>query len=201
METLLTGLAATHEELSGLLGRAESARPDRDPRHVRDDVGVRDEFLVACCRHLSAIESVLVPTVRHRLPDGTARARELLRQCKRLEIALAQVRAKISGSAYAVRRPWPSVWCDVRREFDATCAMERRLVSRLVDVLGDEEAECATRLHDAEVTAPTRPHPYLPHLGVPGRMARRVARRVDVFWDATQGRGVPEPRRGDGEAS
>ena len=29
--------------------------------------------------------------------------------------------------------------------------------------------------HTAELTAPTRPHPYIPHQGVPGRVARTLA--------------------------
>ena len=193
MPTLLTGLTTTHEALAERLDRAESAHQDPDPRRTRDDIRQRVDFLATASRHLAAVESTLVPIVRHRLPDGAGRARDLVRQCRRLEVALTQARGKLSGSAYAVRRPWSSLWSDVRRELDATCELERACVESLADELGDDDAEVAERLTAAETRGPTRAHPYLPHSGPVGRIARGVATRIDAFWDATQGRVPPEP--------
>lgn len=193
MPTLLTDLTAIHEALDERLSRAESARRDPDPRRTRDDIPQRTDFLAAASRHVAAVESTLVPIVRHRLPDGAARARDLVHQCRRFEVALTQARAKLSGSAYAVRRTWSSLWSDVRRELEATCDLERECVEALAEELGDEDAEVAARLTVAEGRGPTRAHPYLPHSGPAGWVARGVARRIDAFWDATQGRVPPDP--------
>lgn len=193
MPKLLTGLTTMHQALTERLAEAESARRDPDPRRTRDDIRQRVAFLASASRHVAAVEATLLPIVRHRLPDGSERARSLLRQCRRLEVALTQARGKLSGSAYSVRRPWPSVWADVRRELEATCDLERDCVEALADELGDEEAEVAARLTAAEAQGPTRAHPYLPHSGPVGRIARGLATRVDAFWDTTQGRVPPEP--------
>jgi hypothetical protein len=56
-----------------------------------------------------------------------------------------------------------------------------------------DTTELAERLYRAEQRVPTRPHPYLPHQGVRGRVARGVAVRVDRFWDTAEGRMAPEP--------
>lgn len=193
MPKLLTGLAATHEALTQRLAEAETAHQDPDPRRTRDDIRQRVAFLAGASRHVAAVEATLLPVVRHRLPDGSERARALLRQCRRLEVALTQARGKLSGSAYSVRRPWSSLWSDVRRELEATCSLERDCVEALADELGDEDAEVAARLTAAESQGPTRAHPYLPHSGPVGRIARGLATRVDAFWDTTQGRVPPEP--------
>ena len=52
-------------------------------------------------------------------------------------------------------------------------------------------------MQGAEASAPTRPHPYAPHTGVAGQVSRRVMHAVDAFWDATEGRMVPEKERRD----
>lgn len=201
MTSLLPGLTAAHDALAERLERAVGVRrdPDGDPLRLRDDIAPRVEFLSAASRHLAAVEAVLLPAVRRQLDDGTQRARTLLRQCRRLEVALAQARGKLAGSAYAVGRTWSSVWSDVRQEFDATWELEAQLVEQL-DRAGAADG-LAERLEQAEERAPTRTHPYVPHVGLPGRVARRVTRRVDDFWDNARGWTpppvVPRPRDED----
>jgi hypothetical protein len=91
------------------------------------------------------------------------------------------------------------VWEDVRRELDRHNRLERALVADLV--AGDESRsranhdELADRLYRAELKAPTRAHPYLPHSGLLGRGARRVWAAADRFWDVTEDRTVPQPVR------
>lgn len=193
VDTLVPGMTATHDVLAERLATAIDTRPDLDPTHARDQYGPTDTFLASASRHNAAVHAVLVPETRRRLPDGVARAREYVHQSKRLEIALAQVKAKLYGSTYAVRRTWASVWDDVRRECAATWKMEKELVDDLAETLEPDEPDFGARLYDAELHAPTRPHPYVPHQGVVGKMARRVALQVDRFWDTTEGRMIPEP--------
>ena len=136
---------------------------------------------------------MIVPAVRSHVPDGADRAHEYVAQSRRFEVALSQVKAKLYGSTYAVRRPWESIWGDVRRELAETCQMERGAGGDFAASRRDDDPDWGERLYRAELAAPTRPHPYIPHQGVPGRVARTVARRVDGFWDAAEGRMVPEP--------
>ena len=68
------------------------------------------------------------------------------------------------------------------------------LADRLSDTLADDDLDkLARRLWAAELAAPSRPHPYTPHTGPFGVVARRVMHTVDRFWDAAEGRMVPEP--------
>ena len=53
----------------------------------------------------------------------------------------------------------------------------------------------ARRVFDAETHGPTRPHPRTPHTGFPGLVARRIWALADRFWDAAEGRVIPDPVR------
>lgn len=100
------------------------------------------------------------------------------------------------GGVYVASRPWPEVWDEGQQEFEARMAAERRLghdVPRCLDA--QHRDDLTERLYRSEQHGPTRPHPFVPHRGVPGRVARTVARRVDRFWDAAEGRMIPEPVR------
>ena len=191
VDTLVPGTTATHGVLADRLSAAAATRPDAT--HARDQFPATDTFLASASRHNAAVNEVIVPAVRDRVPDGDARAHEYLEQSKRLEVALAQVKAKLYGSTYAIRRSWESVWDDVGHEFKATWKLERALVNDLAAHRQPDDPDWGVELYHGELHAPTRPHPYVPHSGLRGRMARSVAVRVDKFWDATEGRMVPEP--------
>jgi hypothetical protein len=191
VDTLVPGTTATHDVLARRLSDAEATRPDAT--HARDQFPASDTFLASASRHNAAVNAVIVPAVRTRVPDGANRAREYLEQSKQLEVALAQVKAKLYGSTYAIRRSWESVWEDVRREFEATWRLERALVNDLAHHRQPDDPDWGVELYHGELHAPTRPHPYVPHHGITGKVAQKVAVRVDKFWDATEGRMVPEP--------
>ena len=190
MITLGHDLDSIHRDLEHRLDQASAARPD--VRHPRAHYGAIDTFLAVASRHNAGMVDAIAPLV-HRLPGGHDLAVDFVHASRRYEETLAQVKAKLYGSTYAVRRSWPSIWTDVRREFDTVVDLEHQLVAALVDEPAEEDL--ATRLHHATVKAPTRPHPFIPHRGVPGRVARMVARRIDQFWDSAEGRMVPEPVR------
>ncbi|MGN6162817.1 MAG: hypothetical protein ACTHOG_14090 [Marmoricola sp.] len=188
-------IEATHDVLGERLAAAIAshgpARPLRPSRGAYPDT---DTFLASTSRHLAAASAVLVPAARRALEDGDQRARAFVQQSKRLEISLSQVKAKLYGEAHAIHRTWSQVWDEVGREFRATMAMEKQLVEDLHGLLSDEEmSTLAQRVYRAELRAPTRPHPFLPHRGLAGRMARRIAHGVDQFWDNTECRMIPEP--------
>lgn len=162
-------------------------------RGPRDHYSAIDTFLAVASRHNAGMVDAIAPLVQ-RLPDGHDLAVDFVHASRRYEESLAQVKAKLYGSTYAVRRDWSSIWQDVRREFELVLSLERQLVETL-PAEPSPEVDLATRLHHATLRAPTRPHPFIPHQGVPGHVARMVARRIDQFWDSAEGRMVPEPIR------
>lgn len=193
--TLDLTIAATHEVLHERLDAAivsHRATPPRRPsRGAYPDT---DTFLASTARHLAAVSAVLVPASMRALDDGHQRARAFIHQSRRLELALAQVKAKLYGEAHAIHRTWSDVWDEVGREFATALSMERQLVDDLHELLTPEEMSAlAQRVYRAELRAPTRPHPFLPHRGLAGRVARRIAQGVDHFWDNTESRMLPEP--------
>lgn len=155
-----------------------------------------DAFLSATSRHLAAVDEALLPVLRHELDDGEHRVKEYLHQARLLELALATLKARMYGAVAASHIPWDEVWDDVRRELSRHNEMERALVHDLVEG-GDERRydDLADRLYRAELKAPTRAHPYLPHRGLLGLLARRVWAVADRFWDTTEDRMVPQPVR------
>lgn len=193
VDTLVPGMRATHAALAHRLAQAAHAHPDPDPAHPRDQYPAIDTFLASASRHCAAVTAVIVPAVRSRLPDGHDRSRDFVHQARRFEQALNQVKAKLYGSSYAVRRPWPSIWADVQSEFDATCELAQSLVVDLAAHWRPGDPDWGEQLYHAEQSAPTRPHPFIPHQGAPAKVARAVAARVDKFWDTAEGRMVPEP--------
>lgn len=193
-DTLSTSIKVTHSILGARLDRAESSSPTRD--RPRDRFPATDTFLASTSRHVGAVNAVLVPEVRHRLSDGAEAAAELVRLSKRLEDAMFQTKSKLYGSTYAIRRPWASIWAEVHERFDELLQLEEKLAARLVEETDEElRDEITERIYHAELTAPTRPHPHIPHQGLRGRVARRLAHGVDRFWDQAEGRMIPEPVR------
>jgi hypothetical protein len=184
---------ATHEVLRERLAKARASHASTD-HHSRGDFPQTDTFLASVSRHLAAVSAAVLPPTGRHLENGGDRAKEFVQQSRRLELALAQTKAKLYGEAHAIHRTWTEVWADVRVELEATLALERRLVDDLCAAMTPERCdELASRIYHEELHCPTRPHPYSPHRGITGRVARRILNTVDHFWDTTEGRMVPEP--------
>lgn len=193
-DNLTSSIVITHRILGERLRRAAESAPTTE--RPRDRFPATDTFLASASRHVGAINAVLVPAVRRRATDGTEVAQELVRRSRRLEWAMAQAKGKLYGSTYVVRRSWTSIWADVHERFEALLDAEEDAVRRLAGTTDEQvRNELADRIYRAELSAPTRPHPYLPHRGLTGRVARGVAHGVDRFWDTAEGRMIPEPVR------
>lgn len=191
-DSLLHNIEATHGVLASRLDLAHDSQPSRD--RPRDRFPATDTFLASTSRHVAAANAVLVPAARKHLPDGAARAHAFSKQSRRLEFAMAQTKAKLYGEAHAIHRTWREVWADLHEQFDTMLEMEKALAADLAGRTDEAfRDDLAQRVYRSELTAPTRPHPYVPHLGVPGKVARRVCVRVDRFWDVAEGRMIPEP--------
>ena len=191
-DVLRNSIRDTHQQVTDHLGaaRAMESSPDRP----RDGFARIDAFLATTSKHLHAVDAVLVPPARREVPDGGALVHDYLRSTKDLEVVLAHVKAHEYGSVWESPFAWPQVWSEVDEALTDHHRHEAMLGDRLSDALDDAElARLSDRLHDAEQGAPTRPHPYTPHTGVLGAVARRVMHTADQFWDTVEGRMIPGP--------
>jgi hypothetical protein len=191
---LLVTIEATHQSLQQRLDDATKHVVTRS--RPRDRYARTDAFMAATSRHLAAIDEVLLKAARRRLPDGADRVKGYVHQARVLELAIARLKARLYGEAHAAYLSWAQVWDDVQRELLRHNQLELALGQALVEALGDADSEAlADRMYRAEVKAPTRAHPYIPHTGPIGHAARRVWALADRFWDTAEGRVVPPPVR------
>jgi hypothetical protein len=192
-DVLRSSIQHSQGRLSGRLAEARSMEASRD--RPRDGHARIDAFLATTSMHLHAVDAVLLTTARRKVADGGPLVHDYLRSSKALEVELAHVKAHEYGSVYETSYGWTEVWTDVETAMTDHQRHEGLLGDRLSDTLADDDLDdLARRLFTAELTAPSRPHPYTPHTGPLGVVARRVMHTVDRFWDATEGRMVPEAR-------
>ena len=191
---LVVTIDATHQSLQQRLDAAMHHTPTLS--RPRDRYARTDAFMAATSRHLAAVDEVLLDVVGHRLPDGQEKVKAYLHQARLLELAIAHLKARLYGEVHSAHLTWSQVWEDVRRELLAHNRVERELVGELAEVL--DAAACgalADQVYRAEVRAPTRAHPHIPHTGLIGHLARRLWAIADRFWDTAESRQVPPPVR------
>lgn len=191
---LVVTVEATHQSLQQRL--AEASHPDAPRRHPREQARRTDSFLAATSRHLAAVEEALLPEVAHRVEAGADAVTAYLREARALENSLARLKARVYGEQHVAHLPWDQVWDDVRRRLLSHNELERDLAEVLASRLDQQEATgLAERVYRAELRAPTRAHPHLPHRGRLGHLARLVWSVADRFWDTAENRNVPAPVR------
>lgn len=194
LDVLRSSVLHTHESLAQRYDEASAMLST--PGQPRKGLEPIDTFLSIASKHLSAVDAVLLAQVRKHVPQGAQLVHDYLHAARELELALAHVKAREYGSVFQAGRAWSSVWGDVEHALAEHRHHEFVLVEMLAAHLTRAELdELAERLHQAEKGAPSRPHPYAPHTGISGRLARRVLHAADSFWDAAEGRMVPEPER------
>jgi hypothetical protein len=193
-DSLTLTVEATHRSLEERLG--EALLPHQDPHRPRDYYAAIDTFVAATSRHLAAAEAVLLGPVRRTCPDGDSLCHEYVQAAKQLEHTLALIKGRLYGEAYAVHLAWPDLWDSAHTQLTEHNRLESLMVQRLIQY--DDPADVdglARKVFDHEVHGPTRPHPNLPHTGLPGLVARRIWAWADRFWDNAEGRVIPEPVR------
>jgi hypothetical protein len=193
-DSLVLTTEATQRSLEERLG--EALAPHRDAHRPRDNYAAVDTFMAATSRHLGAVDAVLVKRVRHGVPGGEGVSQEYLHVARQLEHTLALMKGKLYGEAHAIHLEWPALWEAARTQLEAHNRSERAMVGALVRHGDPAEIDgLARRVFDAETHGPTRPHPNSPHTGIFGLAARRIWAYADRFWDAAEGRVIPEPVR------
>ena len=196
-DTLSRSVQRAHEALAD---EVEELRTRFGPPGQHDELegphrGYRpiDEFVTTASRHLHAVNEVLVPRAR-RLPDGKELTHAYLESARAFEVVLAHVKGHEYGSVYENGIAWGSVWSEVGAALDAQRVREVELAERLTDRLDDPDVDgLAERLDAAEPREPSRPHPYLPHGGPLGAVARQVVKHTDRAWDHAEGRPAAWP--------
>lgn len=191
-DSLVLTIEATQRSLEERLG--EVLAPHPDPLRPRDTYAATDTFMAATSRHLAAVQAVVLGHVRRTVPDGDAVVHDYLAVARDLEQTLSLIKARLYGEAHAIHLSWPELWMRARGQLAEHNRLESHMVGELVR-LGDpvEMDGLAYKVFDAERHGPTRPHPTLPHTGLLSLVARRVWAIADRFWDAAEGRVIPEP--------
>ena len=191
-DSLTLTVEATQRSLEERLG--EALRPHRDLRRPRDHYSATDTFLAATSRHLAAVEAVLVGEVRRTVPDGAALGHDYLHAARALEQTLVLIKGRLYGEAFAIHLSWADLWDRAHVQLAEHNRLENTMAEELVRH-GDPVAVdgLARRMFDVEAHGPTRPHPRTPHTGLLALVARRMWALADHFWDAAEGRVIPEP--------
>ena len=190
-DSLAQTLEATQRSLEERLG--EALLPHRDPTRPRDNYAATDSFMAATSRHLAAIEAVMLEPVRRTVPEGASLCREYLHAARELEHTLALIKGRLYGQAHAIHLAWPELWETAATQLNEHNRIERQMVAELIQHGDPAEVEgLARHVFDAETHGPTRPHPYSPHTGLLGLVARRIWALADRFWDNAEGRVIPE---------
>ena len=188
-DSLLTAVQASHRVLDEQL--AVVGRAVRERESTRAIVQKTDAFMIHACRHVSATCAVILPTVRHQLPGGRNRVQAYIRQVRRLERSVAQMKRRLYGASRSIRLPWAQVWGAVQHELQELMAIELAVVADVAaGVSPTADGRLARRLVGSEAGSPTRPHPNSPHVGWLAPLSRRFWVRADRFWDAVEGRVV-----------
>lgn len=146
-----------------------------------------DRFVAAASRHAFATCRVVVAEARRRL--GQQDAQPLAHACRVLERDLLTIRARQYGSAGVAHLPWAELFDRVNSHLADLVEAETLVVRKLSEKMGPGEIEqLIDRWQRCEARAPSRPHPFLPHLGVSGLIAGSLAHGADAIWDNLQGR-------------
>lgn len=81
-----------------------------------------DAFLGMESRHIAAVEDVLYPAIRRRLPDGRAKARAHAREARALERMMRRVFAAMYGEVHEVYARKDELMADIDARFDILVA-------------------------------------------------------------------------------
>ena len=134
--------------------------------------------------------------MRHAVPDGEEFGHEYVQVARRLEHTLALIKGRLYGEAHAVHLEWHELWETARAELDQHNWIERRMVDLLIKhgdpVELDGLANACSRRRPAARHGRIR---STPHTGIFGLVARRIWALADRFWDAAEGRVIPDPVR------
>ena len=182
-------LESEHQRIREFADAAEAAESSADEPRIRHRLS--DTFSAVLSRHLAAVVDILLPAARSSADDGRQLVRDYVRHVRELEKVLHELKARVYGAGTAYM-DWDGVWHEIDRHLRDLAERDAALVKQLAEGMSATEARAlADRFTAAAERAPTRPHAYTPHTGPLGRLARRMWRIADGFWDEAEGRVIP----------
>jgi hypothetical protein len=187
---LWTAVLEPHSQIRDMLTAAKEGSPVfGDPRRL---FALTDTFLATLSRHLAAVEDVVYPELRKRIPDGRAVSAEQIHLARQMELVMRMIEGTFYGDAYAIAVPRSLLWDDIASQFEEHDAAEQQVIRWLEEALDDQEQEnLAEDFAKAVERAPTRPHPYSPHSAVLGRLSHKLWALADRALDTMDGRIIP----------
>lgn len=174
---------AQHSSLRELAARAQDPEVDGFARRR-----ILDQFTAVAAQHAAAVADVLLPAS----DDDTA---ILVDNLKRFEQALRVLKGRAYGDARFLNLSLAQTWQDAERLLTEHESFETDIVAGLEQLHSaagaDGAVDVARSLAKRQWSSATRPHPNSPHVGLAGRVARRLWRIADSTWDELEGRGLP----------
>jgi hypothetical protein len=148
--------------------------------------------------HLAAVEVVLFPVARHRLPGGRGIVAQQQRLTRRIERLMRLIEGRCYGDVYAIDMKVEQLQRDLAQLVDFSRQSDRELAGRLDTTLTTAERLAVTeRFAAAMAHPPTRAHPYVPHSRGLAWLVFRACSLWDRALDVMDNRKVPgeQPRR------
>jgi predicted GNAT family acetyltransferase len=156
------------------------------PHHRRHGA---DLFTAYTAQHLAASAEVLLHQARNWPSDEVSR---YLGNLRKLEQSLRVLKGRQYGDKRYLDLGHDEVWAVIDRLLSEHEQLEKVVAARIAaDSDRDALAAVAEDLMTTQDSSPTRTHPNSPHVGVAGRIARRMWRFADSTADDLEGRVVP----------
>jgi hypothetical protein len=157
-----------------------------------DQEDAYDAEVATLSGHLAAVEAVLYPVARKSLDGGRAEVAAQQRLSRRIERLMRLIEGHFYGEVYAIdmrveplqRQLEQLVEASRRCELDLARRLDAALTAAQRRVVADDFAAARKR-------APTRPHPYTPHLRGLARLAFQACSLWDRVFDVMDNRNVP----------
>jgi hypothetical protein len=158
-------------------------------------VDTYDAEVATLSGHLAAVETVVHPVARKRLPGGHASVAAQLRLARRVELHMRLLEGRLHGDTLAAPMSLGALQAQLTDLVALYCEGELSMARQLDAHLPAEQRRALVgALTSAVRRAPTRPHPYTPHPRGLGRLMFAVCAVWDRAFDVMDNRVVPAMR-------
>lgn len=139
----------------------------------------------------AALERVVYPAARRHLRAARPAIDRLAALTRRVEHATFELHQWLSGDGRVGAVDLPASIARLRSLLEESLSGHSRLAEDLASAVTTKQWECLVKRHARAVaSAPSRPHPHIPHSGPAERIAFVIAGTVDRLIDALESRTV-----------
>lgn len=175
--SLLATVQIAHDRLRRALEATGAPPRDDDPRAA---VRALDGLVSGLCSHLGAIEQVLYPAARRRLPGRAGLVAVGERSARQLQRVMYSAEQCLWGDARSSAGTAAEFAELLSNQLTKRCQTEEQLARALDEVLEEDERRSLSERFTAAVGhSPTRPHPHRPHVA----WSNALTLRMLGFWD------------------